>query len=96
MSKVTVHPVISKTLQELGNLNIPVRYGQDGLSFTVCNEHGRHLEIGDLESKSIFLMERGSCDISDNISICYQVHSCKQIRSCSYSSNVTTHFVAGN
>ena len=49
--KVAVLPVISKPLQELGNLNIPVRYGWGGLSFTVCTEHVRHFEIGHLESK---------------------------------------------
>ena len=41
-------------------------------------------------------MERGSCDISNKISIFCQVHSCKQIRNSSYGSNVAIHFVAGN
>ena len=38
-------------------------------------------------------MERRSCDISSNISIFFQVHSCKQIRSSSHGSKVTTHFL---
>ena len=40
-------------------------------------------------------MERGSCDISNIISIFCQVQSCKKIRSSGYGSKVTTHFVAG-
>ena len=41
-------------------------------------------------------MESESCDISNNISIFCQVHSCKQIRSSRYGSNVINKFVAGN
>ena len=41
-------------------------------------------------------MERGFCNISNNISIFCQFHACKQIWSSSYGSKVTTHFAAGN
>ena len=49
-----------------------------------------------LNLSNFCLMERGSYDISNNIGIFCLVHSCKQIRSSSYGSKVTTHFVGGN
>ena len=52
---------------------------------------GAILKLAILNLSQFFYMERGSCDISNNISIFCQVHSCKQIRSSSYGSKVSTH-----
>ncbi|PSN43173.1 hypothetical protein C0J52_09912 [Blattella germanica] len=51
--------------------------------------------MGALLNLSIFLMRRGSCDISNNISIFRQVNFCKQTGSSIYGSKVTTLLFAG-
>ena len=43
----------------MANLNVPLRYGCGGLSFTVCTEHWCHLKIGHLESDNFFKWKGG-------------------------------------